>query len=695
MWVVGPGPSAAAPHEAATLIASQQGVPQQVQLPWPPPQAPAVVTMPAVLPVPMPLGMLPTAPAVRGPAGSSSASIPAAKTAEAAAAPAPTVAKARAVAATSASRPALSSLASAELASEMEVEREERKARTIAPSEVRPRVASKSSEAAGVAYVPATSVDDQLLRLTVDREINAIALSADNRSVALGLQDHSLQVWDLQMAAPRLQLKGHRNWVTSVAYSPDGQHVASGSSDKTVKVWNLRTGNCQATLQGHILSVVSVAYSDDGKLLASGSWDKTVRIWEVQHGERLQKTLQGHTDWVHCVAWAPGGRILASASSDHSVRVWNCVAGLAEQVLVGHSQTVTSVCFASNGAFLASGSLDRSVRVWSTQDGSLVARLQQQFDEGSVHSLVFSIDCERIIVGGSDKLIKVWNFKTGEPDGVLVGHEEAVLGVATLRDGQRIVSCSHDKTVRVWRMPERRSGGQDLLNYRGAGGVSWHLAGAAASRAVERTLLELREKLRCTEQTNLRLRNQLQEAQAQMAERRQRDLPQAGGVAGGSSSSTSSVAASALANGATSPAAPPPPQQVRSSPNGASSPAVAPPRGARIRSTSPVLTERDVPVGWRPAAPILGPPPMSPPMVRRAVSPVYARAAMSPPRSPRLGSQPSPPPVAFAGYVSPRGTLSQQPGPDAPRIFAITPYGSGLIPVAPAFAFSGGARGSF
>jgi len=355
----------------------------------------------------------------------------------------------------------------------------------------------------------------QLACISVGRDCNAVALAPNVRRAALGLQDHTLQIWDVDTQVMLHVLRGHKYWVNHVAWSPDGVRVASASADKSVKVWTANDGYCECTLNGHLLSVAAVAFSQDSLRLASGSWDKTVCIWDIELGQALI-TLNGHTDWVHSVIWAPGSRMLASASSDHSVRVWGTTSGVVEQVLVGHLQTVTSVSFSRSGIFLASGSLDRTVRVWNVQEGTLAARMQQDCDEGSVHSVSFAPDSERIAVGCSDKYVKVWNFRSGECEGRFGGHEDSVLSVCVSPDGSRVFSCSHDKSLRVWKMPARRLA--QLSN-----GLPLSPAGSVRAQGnAAQDLQHLQERLRSTEDTNQRLRRQLSEAQSELEEKSRR-----------------------------------------------------------------------------------------------------------------------------------------------------------------------------
>ncbi|CAE8743180.1 unnamed protein product [Polarella glacialis] len=281
----------------------------------------------------------------------------------------------------------------------------------------------------------------------------------------------------------------------------DGAWIASASADKTVKVWRAADGRCLATLSGHLLSVSSVAFSSDARRIASGSWDKTVCIWDVEQG-RAVLTLTGHADWVHSVAWAPGSHQVASASSDHSVRVWSTISGVVEQVLVGHLQTVSSVSFARSGVFLASGSLDGTVRVWNLQEGTLAARLEQ---DSSVHSVAFSPDSEHIVVGCRESLVKVWSFRNGEQEAQLSGHEESVQCVATSLDGSVAASCSHDKTLRVWRLPKRQTQKVSAMQRTPLGGLRQVIS-------PEPSLQELQEQLKRSDEVNQHLRKQLLQA---------------------------------------------------------------------------------------------------------------------------------------------------------------------------------------
>ncbi|CCA70377.1 hypothetical protein PIIN_04316 [Serendipita indica DSM 11827] len=71
--------------------------------------------------------------------------------------------------------------------------------------------------------------------------------------------------------------------------------------------------------------------------------------------------------------------------------------------------------------------------------------------QSRVNAVAFSPDSARVISGSHDKTIRVWDVATGQPLGEpLRGHEDSVLAVAFSPDGSLIASCSKDLTIRLW-----------------------------------------------------------------------------------------------------------------------------------------------------------------------------------------------------------------------------------------------------
>ena len=114
-------------------------------------------------------------------------------------------------------------------------------------------------------------------------------------------------------------------------------------------------------------------------------------------------------------------------------------ATISAMALVGKSQTD----FASDVVYPAQDALHRA---WFT----IRERLKLEGHSGSVLSVAFSPQGDRIVSGSSDHTLRLWDLK-GNPVGkAFRGHSGVVASVAFNPQGDQIVSGSYDNTLRLW-----------------------------------------------------------------------------------------------------------------------------------------------------------------------------------------------------------------------------------------------------
>ncbi|KAB5588196.1 hypothetical protein CTheo_8363 [Ceratobasidium theobromae] len=324
--------------------------------------------------------------------------------------------------------------------------------------------------------------------------VMSVAFSPDGTRFVSGSNDGTIKVWNAQdgslIGEP---FQGHTGGIKSVAFSPDGRLIASGSADATARVCNANGALVAGPFKSHGYWVLSVAFSPDGLRLVSGSYDHSVRVWNIQDGTLAFSPLEGHTGPVRSVIFSPDGTCIASGSADRTIRIWNAQDGLLIiGPLKGHADQICSVAFSPDGARLVSSSRDFTIRIWSSESGNLVAGPL----EGHINvtrSLAFSPEGTRIISGSGDGTIRVWNAGVDKPvldpfkghaDGIISialprdgayiasasmtsiyvwdtqngsciagpfeGHTAYIASIAPSPDGTRLVSGSHDNTIRVW-----------------------------------------------------------------------------------------------------------------------------------------------------------------------------------------------------------------------------------------------------
>eukprot|EP00123_Amoebidium_parasiticum_P013519 comp22006_c1_seq1/m.31851 comp22006_c1_seq1/g.31851 ORF comp22006_c1_seq1/g.31851 comp22006_c1_seq1/m.31851 type:complete len:569 (-) comp22006_c1_seq1:480-2186(-) len=117
---------------------------------------------------------------------------------------------------------------------------------------------------------------------------------------------------------------------------------------------------------------------------------------------------------------------------------------------VGHKQAVRDIAFNNDGTRFLSCSYDRYVKLWDTESGECIAR----YTTGKVpYCVKFNPAPDRqhmIVAGMADKKIVQWDTTTGEIVQEYDRHLSAVNSITFVDNGNRMVTTSDDKSIRVW-----------------------------------------------------------------------------------------------------------------------------------------------------------------------------------------------------------------------------------------------------
>ncbi|MBA0875273.1 hypothetical protein Goshw_029023, partial [Gossypium schwendimanii] len=246
------------------------------------------------------------------------------------------------------------------------------------------------------------------------------------------------------------------------------------------------------------LAVLKSSVSDECNYLFTGSRDGTLKRWALaEDAATCSATFESHVDWVNDTVIA-GENTLVSCSSDTTLKIWNCLSdGTCTRTLRQHSDYVTCLAAAERNAnVVASGGLGGEVFVWDIE--AAVTPLSKSSD-------VMEDDCSNGINGSANSLpvsslrpISSNNSITAHttqcPGYVPIaakGHKESVYALAMNDNGSLLVSGGTEKVVRVW---DPRTGSKTMKLRGHTDNVRALLLDSTGRKLVDRKTLEILEK---------------------------------------------------------------------------------------------------------------------------------------------------------------------------------------------------------
>ncbi len=215
-----------------------------------------------------------------------------------------------------------------------------------------------------------------------------------------------------------------------------------------------------ATWRGHGWRVREVEFSPVDPILATGSSDGSVRIWDLETGETLH-VLSRHHYGVIALAFSPSGEILASGGYDNKINLWNVSSGEHIETFTNYPMGVTDLKWLPDGeslvvaggeymGYIANHSQpEKYLQIMNTSDSGNILKQFVGHTE-SVMSISISSDGNRLLSGSMDKSVRLWDIDTGTQMHIFQDHTDIVTSVLFSNDQSSYISASLDGKVKLW-----------------------------------------------------------------------------------------------------------------------------------------------------------------------------------------------------------------------------------------------------
>ncbi len=257
--------------------------------------------------------------------------------------------------------------------------------------------------------------------------------------------DGTARIWDLETRAAVGPPFEHEAPVETAVFNREGSLVVTACDDGAARVWRPAVGQSVRIVE-HPTSGDQVAvYTPNGLYVVAKADKKTMVVRDTATAEPVCRFAHGGGIWS-ATAQPDGLRLLVSGADQKG---WLIDMATGEPVIppIEHNSLVLPSDLSQDGRYTLTGDFSGVVQIRDARDGSRLPGLKMSC---RVWSVRFSGDGARFAVGGTDRLLRLFDTATGTQQLCLAGHLSTVAAVAFSRDGKWIVTGSHDNTARVW-----------------------------------------------------------------------------------------------------------------------------------------------------------------------------------------------------------------------------------------------------
>ncbi|KAH9475511.1 UBP9-binding protein [Psilocybe cubensis] len=208
------------------------------------------------------------------------------------------------------------------------------------------------------------------------------------------------------------------------------------------------------------------AASVSGELPHERQWETDILSFKPGMPTQFRQCAQAHADWVNDILLCNYNQTVVSASSDGTVKVWNPHASVASDpsIIGSHSDYVRCLTHCREQSWVASGSFDRTIKLWdlgrppAAQVEPLVTLNPPDATapKSSVYALAADPYGKTIASGSPERVVRLWDPRTGKRTGKLVGHTDNIRAILISDDSKYLLTGSADASIKLWSLSSQR-----------------------------------------------------------------------------------------------------------------------------------------------------------------------------------------------------------------------------------------------
>ncbi len=241
-----------------------------------------------------------------------------------------------------------------------------------------------------------------------------------------------------------LELNGHSAAVYSLAF--DYTFVYSASADHFVARWDLINGTQDKFSVKADAPVYSVATISDGKRLVMGLSNGSIHVIDV-HSKKEVRNIQQHPSAVFYIVENTFNKQVYSCDASGNLAVWDAHSFDLLLFIPLDSGKIRRIAISPDGAYIAVCSQDGKIRIFDTTFFNEIYAFRGH--DGGANSACY-IGKNLLLSGGKDAMLRLWDLNKNTLIHEIPAHNYAIYDLMYFQHINKIISCSRDKTVKIW-----------------------------------------------------------------------------------------------------------------------------------------------------------------------------------------------------------------------------------------------------
>lgn len=293
-------------------------------------------------------------------------------------------------------------------------------------------------------------------------------------------------------------LEGHRGAIRALCYRPDGSQLVSAAEDGQLFLWDLKSPEnpvrqYKTNPGDEPISIETVCWTLGGSLIAGDASGTLMRfrpdsdrigarIGTQPAGLRqIGELREGKTSVLLTCSWS--GRFASHSVDSLKQLEVTAIRSPAMSIATSGDRTIALIAmqdgsvrrlspsgwqenrFVTDGRGVQAIACDLLVRhivladragtLFVYQTGPQVPELVMRLPlSAAIYGLAFTPNGQRLISGGADGTVRIWDVHTGEQLHVFEWHRKWVTCLAMSPDGTTVATGSEDSTIAVWDLPD-------------------------------------------------------------------------------------------------------------------------------------------------------------------------------------------------------------------------------------------------